>query len=98
MRIQMKKYLAIFLVLCIAFVWSAQGQSLPMQTMSGLLRLVQTTPLPLEGYIDHMTVDVKGQRLFISGAASKSFITVDLRSGNVMHETKGLGGGLRQRL
>jgi DNA-binding beta-propeller fold protein YncE len=92
----MKTFVAIFLAFCTICVSSAPGQSLPMQTMSGLLRLVQTTPLPLEGYIDHMTVDVKGQRLFISGEASKSFITVDLRSGNVMHETKGLGGPPRK--
>lgn len=92
----MKNYVAIFLALCTVSVSIGRGQSLPMQTMSGLLRLVQTTPLPLEGYIDHMTVDAKGQRLFISGEYSHSFITVDLRSGTVMHETKGLGGAPRK--
>lgn len=92
----MKIHVAICLILCAGLILSAHAQSMPMQTMFGLLRLVQTTPLPLEGYIDHMTVDVKGQRLFISGEYSKSFITVDLRSGKVMHETKGLGGPPRK--
>jgi hypothetical protein len=73
------------------FVSRAPAQSVPMQTMSGLLRLVQTSPLPTEGYMDHMAVDVKGQRLFISGEANKSLIVVDLKSGNVIHEVKGLG-------
>jgi DNA-binding beta-propeller fold protein YncE len=69
---------------------------MPMQTMSGLLRLVQTSPLPTEGYMDHLTVDVKGQRLFISGENNKSLVVVDLRSGNVIHEVKGLGGNPRK--
>src|SRR5437588_5210144 len=68
----------------------------PMVTMSGLLRLAQTIPLPAEGYIDHMTVDVKGQRLFIAGEENKSLITVDLRAGKVIHETKSLGGAPRK--
>ena len=92
----MKTCLAISLSFCAVFVSTAYAQSLPMQTMSGLLRLVQTSPLPSEGYIDHMAVDVKGQRLFISGEANKSLIVVDLKSGNVVHEVKGLGGNPRK--
>src|SRR2546430_9985192 len=69
---------------------------MPMTTMSGLLRLVQTIPLPTEGYMDHLTVDVKGQRLFIAGEANKSLVTVDLRAGKVIQETKGLGGDPRK--
>src|SRR5712672_3115671 len=80
----------------IALVSNASAQSMPMQTMSGLLRLIQTSPLPTEGYMDHLAVDVKGQRLFICGEANKSLIVVDLRSGTVIHETKGLGGNPRK--
>src|SRR5215813_1440767 len=69
---------------------------MPMVTMSGLLRLAQTIPLPTEGYMDHLTVDVKGQRLFIAGEANKSLVTVDLRAGKVIQETKGLGGNPRK--
>src|ERR1700682_975560 len=92
----MKTYVATFLILCTAFVSGAQAQSMPMQPMSGLLRLVQTSPLPTEGYMDHLAVDVKGQRLFISGENNKSLVVVDLRSGNVIHEVKGLGGNPRK--
>src|ERR1700704_5692334 len=92
----MKTYVATFLIVSTAFVSRAPGQSTPMQTMSGLLRLVQTSPLPTEGYMDHLAVDVKGQRLFISGENNKSLIVVDLRSGKVAHETKGLGGNPRK--
>ena len=82
--------LAIFLSLCAVCAPRTQAQSMPLPVMSGLLRLVQTSPLPGEGYIDHMTVDVKGQRLFISGEANNSFFVVDLRTGKLIHETKGL--------
>ena len=45
----MKTHLTMFLILCAVLAFSAQ---LPMETMSGLLRLVQTIPLPTEGYMD----------------------------------------------
>jgi DNA-binding beta-propeller fold protein YncE len=91
----MRPYVAILIALCV-FVTCAHAQSLPMQTMYGLLRLVETSPLPSQGYIDHMAVDVKGQRLFICGEDNKSLIVVDLRTGKVIHETKGLGGNPRK--
>src|SRR5207248_9903077 len=101
----MKTYLTILWAFWSVLAPTAQRQQsavpappplMPMVTMSGLLRLVQTVPLPTEGYMDHMTVDTKGQRLFISGEANKSLITVDLRAGKVIHETKGLGGNPRK--
>ncbi len=89
----MKTYLAIFAALLTVFVSKVQGQSKtqrPMEHMSGLLRLVETIPLPGDGYMDHLTVDAQGQRLFISGEATKSLLVVDLRAGKVIHETRGL--------
>src|SRR6266576_2003053 len=92
-RHEMKRLLAILATLLAVFVSKAQGQQsqqLPMTHMSGLLSLVETIPLPGDGYMDHLTVDVKGQRLFISGEAAKSLIAVDLRAGKVIHVTSGL--------
>src|SRR3981081_583625 len=91
----MKKVFAILVTFLIAVVSRASGQNLPgkqlpMTHMGGILGLVETIPLPGDGYMDHLTVDVKGQRLFVSGEAAKSLITVDLRAGKVIHETKGL--------
>jgi hypothetical protein len=91
----MKKCLAILVTFLTAFVSRASGQNvpsqqLPMMHMAGILGLVETIPLPGDGYMDHLTVDVKGQRLFISGEAAKSLITVDLAAGKMIHETKGL--------
>ena len=63
----MKTRLAIFLTLFGVFVSNANGQystgqQLPMTRMSGLLSLAETIPLPGDGYMDHLAVDVKGQR------------------------------------
>src|SRR6202166_2029109 len=91
----MKKSFLIVFTFLTFFVSSASGQNvpsqqLPMMHMAGLLGLVETIPLPGDGYMDHLTVDVNGQRLFISGEAARSLISVDLRGGKVIHETKGL--------
>jgi DNA-binding beta-propeller fold protein YncE len=49
-----------------------------------LLRLVQTIPLPnVAGRIDHMAVDVSGQRLFIAALGNNSVEVVDLRAGKL---------------
>ncbi|HZP32637.1 MAG TPA: YncE family protein [Candidatus Acidoferrales bacterium] len=67
----------------------------PMEHWSGLLRLVETIPMPLEGYIDHLTYDLKNQHLFISGENNKKLIVVDMKAGKVIHETP-LGGNPRR--
>ena len=91
----MKTFLALFLVLSLASISHAQAQQsmthqLPMMHMSGILRLLETIPVPTEGYMDRMAADLQGQRLFICGEAAKSLLVVDLRAGKVIHETKGL--------
>src|ERR1700686_2072293 len=100
----MKIYLAIVLTLCTIFVSQAGGQQQskeyvnkqsPMVHMSGLLRLVETIPLPTEGYMDHCSYDLKNQRLFISGEFNNELVVVDLKAGKVIHETK-LGGTPRK--
>jgi len=46
------------------------------------LRHVQTIPMPnVKGRIDHMDVDVKGQRLFVAGLENGSVEVIDLRVG-----------------
>src|ERR1700692_2948390 len=91
----MRKFFAILVRCLAAFISRASAQNvpsqqLPMMHMAGILGLVETIPLPGDGYMDHLAIDVKGQRLFISGEAAKSLITVDLRRGKLLHETKGL--------
>src|SRR4029077_8038384 len=92
---EMKKVFAVFALFFVVLCARALGQQpasqqLPMMHMSGILGLVETIPLPGDGYMDHLAVDVKGQRLFISGEAEKTLITVDLGEGKVIHVTEGL--------
>jgi hypothetical protein len=93
-RRQEMKFFAVLVTLLAIFVSKAQSEEspnqLPMLHMKGLLQLVETIPLPGDGYMDRLAADVQGQRLFIGGEAGQSLITVDLRAGKVIHETKGL--------
>jgi DNA-binding beta-propeller fold protein YncE len=70
------KILNVLLVALLAIGLDVQAQE------SSPLRLVQTIPLPnVEGRIDHLAVDVKGQRLFIAALGNNTVEVVDLRAG-----------------
>ncbi len=57
------------------------------------LKLVQSIPMPsVKGRIDHMDVDVKGKRLFVSGLENGSVEVVDLQAGRW---TKSIAGFLK---
>ncbi len=61
------------------------------------MRLVQTITLPdVEGYFDHMAVDIKGQRLFVPGEHQKTMEVVDLRAGKLLHTITDLQGNPRK--
>ncbi|MBV9864227.1 MAG: YncE family protein [Abitibacteriaceae bacterium] len=65
-------------------VSKGQPHSLP-------LRLVQTIPLlDVEGRIDHLAVDVQGQRLFVAALGNNSLEVVDLRAGQRVHSIPNL--------
>jgi len=60
--------------------------------------LVQTIPLPnVEGRIDHMAVDLKGERLFVAALENNTTEVLDLRAGKRirsitgLHEPQGVG-------
>jgi DNA-binding beta-propeller fold protein YncE len=58
---------------------------------SAALKLVQTIPLPnVEGRIDHMAVDLKGQRLFVAALGNNTVEIIDLREGKRFHSITGL--------
>ena len=55
------------------------------------LRLLQTISMPsVKGRIDHMDVDVKGQRLFIAGLENGSVEVIDLQAGKWSRSIPGL--------
>ena len=65
---------------------------------AGPLRLIQAIPLHnVAGRIDHMAVDLKGERLFIAALGNNTVEIVDLRAGKHigtitgLHEPQGVG-------
>src|SRR5215471_18061429 len=55
------------------------------------LKLVQTIPLmKVEGRIDHMNVDVKGQRLFVAALGNNTLEALDLAQGKQIRSISGL--------
>src|SRR5689334_22200822 len=55
------------------------------------LKLVQTIPLPdVEGRIDHLAADTKGQRLFVAAPGNNTLEVIDLKAGKRVHSIRGL--------
>jgi hypothetical protein len=55
------------------------------------LRQIQTIALPgVNGRIDHMAVDVNGQRLLMSALGNNTLEVIDLKSGRRVHTIRGL--------
>src|SRR3984893_6908351 len=87
----MKTYLAVLWTLSVVLIPKAQGQT------NAPLKQIQSIPLPnVEGYFDHMAVDIQGQRLFIPGEYQRTIEVVDLRAGKVIHSITGLDGNPRK--
>ena len=56
------------------------------------IQLKQTIPLPgVEGRIDHLDVDISGQRLFVCALGNNTVEVVDLNKGERIHTISGLG-------
>jgi hypothetical protein len=69
-------FFILFSILLISFAPGAQAQAGPP------LKLVQTIPLPgVPGALDHMGIDVQGQRLFIPAEQHHTVEVVDLKAG-----------------
>jgi len=59
---------------------------------STLLLLTQTIPLPgVEGRIDHLDVDISGQRLFVCALGNNTVEVIDLNKGERIHTISGFG-------
>src|SRR6202023_1891389 len=89
----MKICFVILCAFCLVATVPAHAQTNPP------MKLVQTIPLPnVEGYFDHMAVDIKGQRLFVPGEHQRTIEVIDLRTGKVIHTITGFGGDPRKTI
>src|SRR6516164_10468827 len=79
------KILTVTLLAAVPFVVALRGPE------SNALRQVQTIPLPnVEGRIDHMSVDVQTQRLFVAALGNNTVEVLDLRAGKRITSITGL--------
>jgi DNA-binding beta-propeller fold protein YncE len=80
----MKNLAWIALVCGLGFLPNLSAQAPP-------LKLVGTIPMPgVRGRIDHLSVDVKGRRLFVSALGNDTVEVLDLASGKVIHSIAGM--------
>src|SRR5215217_9080171 len=55
------------------------------------MKLIQTMPLQgVEGRIDHLSIDIKGQRLFVAALGNNTVEVLDLNTSSVVHSTSDL--------
>ena len=87
----MKSGSAILLTLWMALVPSAYAQTEPPAKLVGYITLPD-----LEGWMDHMAVDVKTRRLFVPAEQKKAMEIVDLAAGKVIHTITGFDGAPRK--
>jgi DNA-binding beta-propeller fold protein YncE len=81
----MKTMSLMFLLVVLTGVLSIRGQG------NAPLKLVQTIPIPgVEGRIDHLSADVKGQRLFVAALGNNTVEVVDLSQGKRIRSVTGL--------
>jgi YVTN family beta-propeller protein len=76
----MSRLLSIFSFVALAYAQSGEP-----------LRLVGTVPMPqVEGRIDHMSIDVKGQRLFVAALGNNTLEIIDVKNRKQVHTISGL--------
>lgn len=56
-----------------------------------LLKLESTIAMPdVQGRIDHLAIDLKGQRLFVAALGNNTVETIDLKANKLVHTIRGL--------
>jgi DNA-binding beta-propeller fold protein YncE len=87
--VTIKKIISGVLVAAI-FVISAAQRVSPLQEETPLLQLVRQIPIPgVKGRLDHMDVDAKGQRLFLSGLENGTVEIIDVKSSQWVRSISG---------
>jgi DNA-binding beta-propeller fold protein YncE len=67
------------------------GFSFGQSGVSGPLKLEATIPMgDVQGRIDHLSIDLKGQRLFVAALGNNSLEIVDLKQNKLIHSISGL--------
>ena len=73
------------------FVVANPGLSFAQRSASVPLKLESTIPMPdVQGRIDHLAIDLKGQRLFVAALGNNSVEVIDLKTNKLVHTISGL--------
>src|ERR1700704_1687727 len=89
---EIRACLAVLLTAWLGFIASAHAQIIDVPA-----KLVQVIPLShIEGWMDHMSVDVKTNRLFLPAQHKSSIEVIDLKTGKVIKSISGLAGAPRR--
>jgi len=92
----MKVFFSLVLAICLTAcnkmsIPSPNTASSATSGANGTLRLIQTISLSgVEGRIDHLSVDLKGQRLFVAALGNNTVEVIDLKTGKLIHSISGL--------
>src|SRR6187200_510043 len=73
---------------------SSSNKELSAKTSPSLLffRLIQTIPIPnVNGRIDHLAIDIRGQKLFVAELKNNSLDIVDLKAARRIHSISNNG-------
>ncbi len=83
-----------FIIILFAFLPSAHGGEtyLIQKETASAFRLIKTISLPVDihGRIDHLSLDLQNQRLFIAALGDKSVLVLNLKTGNLIHRITNL--------
>src|SRR5207302_527466 len=80
-----------FVVLLLSLTTGDPNASLAQSGVSEQLKLETTIPMAeVQGRIDHLSIDVKGQRLFVAALGNNSLEVIDLRANKRVHTINGL--------
>jgi DNA-binding beta-propeller fold protein YncE len=83
---QVRKSVKLHIAIPVLAIWLCITMSFSNGQEQGLLSLETTIPLPnVKGRIDHFSVDVKGQRLFVAAVENHTLEVIDLKSGQRVH-------------
>jgi YVTN family beta-propeller protein len=77
--------LLIFLTAC-NNLQNANSETPKLEGGAKAMNLIQNIPLKgVEGRIDHLSIDIKGQRLFVAALGNNTVEVIDLNTGKVIH-------------
>jgi len=90
----MKVFIICVIAVCLSACTSTRKSSLETSNSStgaATLKLIQTIPLQgVEGRIDHLSIDIKGQRLFVAALGNNTVEILDLTTRKLIHSISNL--------